>query len=236
MDYLDSTKQCSVCFESKPLSAFYPKQRRCKQCKLAAELLLRQSASPEKREKQRLWRKEYKRAQRRANGIPTVQERALLRWRNTVWPSIVKRANEYAKQRRAQLTSAERFRIRYRNDAEFRTKQIMRTNMRKTEKRYSWVSSYLATSAKTAGKRDRIWQVLGYTSQELLQHLQRQFTKGMTMDHFMRGEVHIDHIIPKSSFTLDSLEDVRACHALYNLRPMWAKDNIRKSNHVLTLL
>lgn len=108
--------------------------------------------------------------------------------------------------------------------------------MRKTAKKYDWVSAHLAYSAKNAGPRDRIWKALGYTASDLITHLQRQFHNGMTMAHFMRGEIHIDHIIPKSKFSMESIDDVRACHALYNLRPMWAKDNILKSDHVHTLL
>jgi hypothetical protein len=41
---------------------------------------------------------------------------------------------------------------------------------------------------------------------------------------------HIDHIVPVASFGLDGCDDdeVRACWALTNLRPMWATLNIKK--------
>ena len=112
----------------------------------------------------------------------------------------------------------------------------MRTLMRKSAKKYGWIAEHLAHAAKGKSQYKRIWEIVGYTPEQLIQHLQRQFTKGMTIDHFMRGEIHIDHIIPKSTFKLDTIEDVRACHALYNLRPMWAKDNMRKAASVQSLL
>ena len=60
-------------------------------------------------------------------------------------------------------------------------------------------------------------------------HLERQFLPGMTWGN--RGEWHIDHIVPLASFTFTSPDDpeFRAAWALTNLRPLWAKDNIRKS-------
>lgn len=89
------------------------------------------------------------------------------------------------------------------------------------------------------GKGGWRWEALtGYTVQELADHLERQFTKGMTWDRFMSGEIHIDHIIPKTSFRFDSYEDqeFKQCWALSNLRPMWAIDNVRKGDSRLYLL
>ena len=89
------------------------------------------------------------------------------------------------------------------------------------------------------GKNGQRWESLaGYTAKELAVHLERQFTKGMTWDRFMEGEIHIDHIIPKSSFNFESHEDdeFRQCWALANLRPMWATDNRRKGDSRLYLL
>ena len=43
---------------------------------------------------------------------------------------------------------------------------------------------------------------------------------------------HIDHIKPKSLFIFESLEDeeFKQCWSLNNLRPLEAKENIRKGN------
>lgn len=80
------------------------------------------------------------------------------------------------------------------------------------------------------GKNGRSWEALaGYTVADLMRHLERQFLPGMTWGN--RGDWHIDHIVPLSSFDFTSPDDpeFRAAWALTNLRPLWAKDNIRKS-------
>lgn len=80
--------------------------------------------------------------------------------------------------------------------------------------------------------------ILGYSAAQLREHIERQFSKGMTWDALMRGEIHIDHIIPVSAFNIQSLDDpdFSACWAMTNLRPMWAKENQQKQAKVLYLL
>jgi hypothetical protein len=69
---------------------------------------------------------------------------------------------------------------------------------------------------------------LGCTIPELIVHLEKQFTKGMTWDN--KGKWHIDHIKPLSMFDLtDKKQFLEACNFM-NLQPLWALDNIRKGN------
>ena len=82
-------------------------------------------------------------------------------------------------------------------------------------------------------KEGRKWEKLvGYTSLELKEHLESLFTEGMTWEKFIKGEIHIDHIIPKSHFKYTSTEspEFKKCWGLKNLQPLWAIDNLRKSN------
>lgn len=77
------------------------------------------------------------------------------------------------------------------------------------------------------------WEsVLGYTTEQLREHLDKLFTNGMTWDKFMRGEIHIDHKIPIAVFHFSSIDDIdfKKCWALENLQPLWAKENIRKKD------
>lgn len=74
--------------------------------------------------------------------------------------------------------------------------------------------------------------VVGCNKQQLIAHIERQFVKGMTWHN--RSEWHIDHIVPISKATTE--EEVRALYHFTNLRPMWAADNIRKSNKETYLL
>ena len=76
------------------------------------------------------------------------------------------------------------------------------------------------------------FDLLNFTKQELYDHLESQFTDGMNWDNM--NEWHIDHIIPVTAFKIDSVDhpDFHTCWALGNLRPMWAKDNLKKGNKI----
>lgn len=96
------------------------------------------------------------------------------------------------------------------------------------------VGIYQALKSEKAGRR---WESLaGYTLNDLVQHLERQFLHGMTWGNY--GDWHIDHIRPVSSFMYASAEDqeFRDCWALTNLRPMWALDNITKGGQKVFLV
>ena len=77
-------------------------------------------------------------------------------------------------------------------------------------------------------KNNKTFTLLGYTKYDLKNHLESQFTYGMSWDNI--GEWHIDHIRPVSSFNFDSTEhpDFKKCWALNNLQPLWAEDNMKK--------
>ena len=83
-------------------------------------------------------------------------------------------------------------------------------------------------------KSGRHWEdLVGYTTKELKSHIEKLFTKGMNWENY--GEWHIDHITPKSFFKYKSTDDVefRYCWSLNNLQPLWAADNIRKSDKIV---
>lgn len=100
------------------------------------------------------------------------------------------------------------------------------------------VGSSLRQSLKShrGAKGGRTFEIIGYSPQELIAHLERQFLKGMSWDNM--GEWHIDHIIPLSSFKITGPDDpeLKRAWALANLRPLWAQDNLRKSSKVTHLL
>lgn len=79
-------------------------------------------------------------------------------------------------------------------------------------------------------KKDGTFNILGYSVKALMDHLENKFQPGMTWEN--QGKWHIDHIVPDSHFKYSSTEDesFKKCWALENLQPLWAIDNIRKSN------
>jgi len=98
------------------------------------------------------------------------------------------------------------------------------------------ISSGIRNSLRSnnLSKDGRHWEdMVGYTVQELKEHLEKLFQPGMTWDN--HGEWHIDHIIPKSFFQIKEAGDVefRMCWRLENLQPLWADENLRKRDMVL---
>ena len=79
------------------------------------------------------------------------------------------------------------------------------------------------------------WEdLVGYTLNELMQHLESLFTDGMSWANYGRGGWHLDHLRPINSFVFDSTDDdeFKECWALENLQPLWEADNIRKRDHI----
>lgn len=125
------------------------------------------------------------------------------------------------------LPTAERYRLRYMRDVKFATKERMRRQVTKAKKR-DGISDVIRRAIRNGGRSNRVERELGYSISQLCDHLERQFTKGMTWQAFQDGEIHIDHIIPQKSFDLTNPAEWRACWALSNLRPCWASENLRK--------
>lgn len=81
-----------------------------------------------------------------------------------------------------------------------------------------------------AHKNGQPWELLvGYTVDQLMAHLEKQFLPGMTWEN--RSEWHIDHKIPIAAFNFETPNDLdfKRCWALDNLRPLWSTENLKKS-------
>jgi hypothetical protein len=73
---------------------------------------------------------------------------------------------------------------------------------------------------------------LGCSAPQLAVYIEGMFKRGMAWSNY--GEWHLDHVIPLASFDLATEPDrIKAFHYT-NLQPLWAIDNIRKSDHVTT--
>jgi len=87
--------------------------------------------------------------------------------------------------------------------------------------------------ALRGSKNGRSWESLvGYSCVDLRKHIERLFLPGMTSNNY--GKWHVDHKIPQSAFNFEKPEDIdfRKCWDIKNLQPLWATDNIKKSNKV----
>jgi len=88
-------------------------------------------------------------------------------------------------------------------------------------------------------KTNKTFQEVGCTPEFLKKHLEKQFhphpktNEKMTWkNHTVKGW-HVDHVIPlDSAKSREDLERLGVAHYT-NLQPMWAKENIRKSNKIV---
>lgn len=133
------------------------------------------------------------------------------------------------------ISASEKFRLRYALDSEFNIKQRLRAAMRRKRQGYK-MGDLIRAALNRRGSAPKFEDFAGYTAQQLRSHLEAQFTKGMDWERFRLGEIHIDHIVPLSSFDLANPDELRRAWAMTNLRPLWAKDNLNKSNKRIYLI
>ncbi len=114
------------------------------------------------------------------------------------------------------------------------TQRAQAKALEKVENRiHSSVSRAMRSALAKGGKEGRTtFEILGYSREELMAHLERQFKPGMSWDNYGLHGWHIDHVVPKSLFTFNSIDDqaFKVCWALSNLQPLWASENRRKFN------
>ena len=92
---------------------------------------------------------------------------------------------------------------------------------------------YTVLKENNMDKYGHYFDILRYSPEELVVHLENQFTEGMEWDNY--GEWHVDHRLPITSFKFQEVGDneFMRCWELNNLQPMWGDENISKSNKIL---
>lgn len=108
---------------------------------------------------------------------------------------------------------------KYQEDNLYRIRHILSCRMRDLLK------------LKSFNKKKSFNEIIGCSPEFLKEFLEKKFTEGMSWNNYGLYGWHIDHIIPLSSAKTDK-EIYELCHYL-NLQPLWAEDNLRKSNKLL---
>jgi hypothetical protein len=85
--------------------------------------------------------------------------------------------------------------------------------------------------SKNITKNNSTFNLVGCSPEFLKEHLEKQFVKEMSWDNYGIISWHIDHIKPLSSAQNEE-ELKKLCHYT-NLQPLWAKDNLEKSNKIV---
>lgn len=252
-------KACRKCGVEKPLHPdhFSPQKAgkygftsRCRDCRNAQEAERRER--PDAKARQQAWRDankdythRYNKAYRAAGYKSTWDVK---RWREKNLEKVRARGRE--KQRRLVAANPQKYRDIARRSAAKHRDRILQRARERSELLYRtepWFNLKVKVASRVrrmllgaaGGKsRARTEALLGYSMQELAEHIERQFSNGMSWEKVFSGEVEIDHIVPVRVFKVSSLDDpeLRACWALTNLRPMWKSKNRAKGAKVLTLL
>jgi len=89
-----------------------------------------------------------------------------------------------------------------------------------------------AIKYNNAIKSDKTIKLIGCNLDTLQKHLEKQFKDNMNWNNY--GQWHIDHILPCASFDLTKEEEQKKCFHYSNLQPLWAKENYKKSNKILS--
>jgi len=89
---------------------------------------------------------------------------------------------------------------------------------------------YQVLKESNVEKNGHYFDILQYTPDELIFHLENQFKDGMTWDNY--GEWHVDHIKSIASYNIQEIGDSEfmECWSLENLQPLWGEENIRKGS------
>lgn len=184
----------------------------------------KQDAKPDRKEKQAARAKAKRNTSEGKEYAAEYRKRPEVKERDKIF-STSDRRREWSRQWRK---SAERRAL---------SAEYMR-NVRKTPR--GMINNRMSVSIRrmiSESKASRRWEdIAGYSLNELMIHLERQFHDGMTWEN--ANEWHVDHIIPLSSFSFDSYEcdEFKSAWAITNLRPLWAKDNLEKSDKIEVLL
>ena len=193
------------------------------------------------KEKQKAYQKAYQKVYREANKEKILEnEKAYYEankekiaeqgkaYRKANKDKIAEQRKAYRKANKEKIAEQKKLykRRRRAKDPLFRLKHNYRHSCRKAF--YSINKKKNNSSLKLLGLK---------TWQQLAKHLSKQFYnrpetgEQMTFDNYGVYGWHIDHIIPLDSAKTEE-EIIKLCHYT-NLQPMWAEENIAKSNKTL---
>ena len=144
-----------------------------------------------------------------------------------VWKRQRKRHDEYITER---LKKDPKFAL----EAKLRMRHIQAIKGQlKTKDRLPTNTECKEISFELTGKKlkfSSMFKYWGCTSEELIKHIESQWEEGMSWNNWTPNGWHIDHIIPMSSFNMLDENQAKKCWHYSNLRPLWANENLEKSN------
>lgn len=244
-------KRCSKCLIKQDCSSFYKNKSSkdgyahyCKKCE--KELHSSDIYKQKKRTSHKKWRDNNKekirvsREKYESNNKDKIKEKNAKYFKNNK-EKIYKYIKEYQNLNKERILE---YRRKWHNKNKERINKEKRENIKIKENNHnkyindiyfnlnSKISNYIRLSLK-GNKNNQHWEnIVGYTTNELKNNLEKYFKEGMNWDKFLNGEIHIEHVLPKELFEYKSYNDplFKICWSLDNLRPEWSQLNISKQD------
>ncbi len=215
---MEEVKKCEKCFELKTLDLFFkqtgaPKGRHG-YCKICHKIYKRENYRNFHAKPRILRTKEYKleyiKQYRIKNKIILDQKQ------KARYEKLKLEAPEKLKQYKlnGKLNKAKRRKEQYKTDIRYKLMLNLRRRMHKLIKRQERNGSAVKD--------------LGCNFDFFKQYLESKFQLGMTWENY--GQWHLDHIYPLSRVDLTDREQFLKVAHYTNYQPLWAKDNISKSD------
>lgn len=208
----ENTKKCCTCKKVLPICEFYLKNdKRCKiktlhtVCKICSNRISKK------------WRKKNNEKHRLYNKLYYQKNKGKIDQMNRKWYKENKeksslRNKEWRKNNKEKIKS--NWRTKYYNDNLFRIKSNIRHLI------------YASFKNKNLKKNTKTANILCADWDTFKKHIENQFTDNMSWDNF--DKIHIDHKIPLASASTEF--EVIALNHYTNLQPLWAEDNLSKSD------
>lgn len=109
-------------------------------------------------------------------------------------------------------------RNRYANDASFRISVRIRNRIQR------------ALKSQSVAKCFQTEELVGLNKRDFMAYIESKFLPGMSWENYGHDTWHIDHIAACSLWDLTDPEQQKKCFHYTNLQPLWAPDNLDKSN------
>lgn len=226
------TKICKICNIEKNTTDFHKRKNglygvftTCKSCRKEIKFQKYRENSDEMRLKSKLWRQN--------NPEKRKEVSANYRIKNKEKIKISDKEYRERNKEKEQL----RLKIYYQNNKE----KVLKRNIKYNKNRlvnddFFRVKTYIRSrinkflKSKNINKNNRTFDIVGCSPEFLKNYLEERFTEGISWE-LMGKYIHIDHIMPLSSAKSEE-EVYKLCHYT-NLQPLWAEENLRKSNKII---
>lgn len=131
---------------------------------------------------------------------------------------------------------------KYHEEYNQKNKQSLNHKARRREKKKAKIDpiyrikralrSRIRLALRGIDKSQKTLELLGCSLEQFRNHVEAQFTIGMTWENYGKNGWELDHIIPCSFFNLINPEEQKKCFNYTNIQPLWATDNRKKSNKI----